>query len=161
MKLVPMPMMSLALFALWLLLNRSVGVGHVLLAVAVAVGMPLLCAPLRPRGGPMRQPRTLVRLVLVVGLDVVLSAMHVALGVLRARRRPPRSRFIVIPLDLRDAHALAALAVITTVVPGTVWSELAPDRSALMLHVFDVDDESGYILHFKERYERALREIFE
>lgn len=73
----------------------------------------------------------------------------------------PRSAFVVVPLELRDAHALAALAVITTVIPGTVWCELAPDRSALMLHVFDVDDEAGFIAHYKSRYERPLREIFE
>jgi multicomponent K+:H+ antiporter subunit E len=161
MKLLPMPMMSLALFALWLLLNGSLDFGHALLAVAIAIVMPLLCAPLRPRAGPMRRPLTLSRLVLVVGWDVVLSAIQVGRGVLQARRRPPHSRFVMIPLDLRDAHALAALAVITTVVPGTVWSELAPDRSALMLHIFDVHDEASYILHFKARYERPLMEIFE
>jgi multicomponent K+:H+ antiporter subunit E len=56
---------------------------------------------------------------------------------------------------------LAALAVITALVPGSVWAELAPDRSALLLHVFDVDDEAAFIAHFKSRYERPLQEIFE
>ena len=68
---------------------------------------------------------------------------------------------MVVPLELRDAHALAALAVITTVMPGTVWSELAPDRSALLLHVFDLADEAAFIAHFKARYEQPLKEIFE
>ena len=75
--------------------------------------------------------------------------------------RAPRSRFVRVPLALRDAHALAALAMITTLVPGSVWAELAPDRSALLLHVFDVDDEAAFIEHFKTRYERPLQEIFE
>jgi multicomponent K+:H+ antiporter subunit E len=44
----------------------------------------------------------------------------VAWGVLNAGRRPPRSRFVKVPLDLRDANGLAALAMICTVVPGTV-----------------------------------------
>ena len=65
------------------------------------------------------------------------------------------------PLALRDPNALAALAVITTIIPGTVWSELALDRSVLLLHVFDVEDEPAFIAHFKARYERPLREIFE
>lgn len=33
--------------------------------------------------------------------------------------------------------------MITTVVPGTVWSELALDRSVLLLHVFDLEDEAA------------------
>ena len=66
-----------------------------------------------------------------------------------------------IPLELRDPSALAALATITTVVPGTVWSELAFDRSALLLHVWDLNDEAEFIAYFKARYERPLMEIFE
>ena len=65
------------------------------------------------------------------------------------------------PLDLRDAHALAALSMITAVVPGTVWCEVAPDRSTLLLHVFDLDDEALFIAHYKARYEHPLQEIFE
>ena len=66
-----------------------------------------------------------------------------------------------VPLDLDDANGLAVLAVITTIVPGTVWCELAVDRSALLLHVFDLDDEDAFVARYKARYERPLMEIFE
>jgi multicomponent K+:H+ antiporter subunit E len=62
---------------------------------------------------------------------------------------------------LRDAYGLAALAIITTVVPGTVWTELAVDRSAVLLHLVHTDDAEAYAVYFKERYERPLMEIFE
>jgi multicomponent K+:H+ antiporter subunit E len=62
---------------------------------------------------------------------------------------------------LRDPFALAALAMITTVVPGTVWTELAPDRSALLLHVFDLEGEEDFVRFFKARYEQPLKDIFE
>jgi multicomponent K+:H+ antiporter subunit E len=42
-----------------------------------------------------------------------------------------------------------------------VWCELTQDRSALRLHVFDVDDEAAFVGRYKARYERALKEIFE
>ena len=84
-----------------------------------------------------------------------------ARSVWTAKRRPPRSAFVRIPLDLRDANGLAALAMITTVVPGTVWSELALDRSILLMHVFDLTDEAQFIEHFKATYERPLMEIFQ
>jgi multicomponent K+:H+ antiporter subunit E len=103
----------------------------------------------------------IIRLFFVVGRDVIASNLQVAWGVLTCGTRPPRSRFIKIPLDLRDANGLAALSMITTVVPGTIWSELALDRSILLLHVFDLEDEVSFIEHFKTTYERPLMEIFE
>lgn len=157
----PAPLLSAGLFVSWLLLNQSLGVGQVLLGAALAIAMPVLMAPLRPAAGPLRRPLMLLRLILRVGGDVVLSALDVGRGVLRAGRHPPRGRFVVVPLQLRNAHALTALAMITTVVPGTVWCELAPDRSALRLHVFDLDEEASFIARFKSRYEQPLQEIFE
>lgn len=157
----PAPLLSLSLFAAWLVLNRWSGIGHVVLGAILALAIPLLFAPLRPSAGPMRRPVALVKLIFRVGGDVVVSALQVGHGVLRSNRQPPRGTFVVLPLELRDPFALAALSTITTVVPGTVWSELAPDSSALLLHVFDIGDEAEFIVFFKDRYERPLREIFE
>lgn len=77
----------------------------------------------------------------LIGRDVLWSATQVAVGVWRAQAHPPRGTFVV--------------------VPGTVWSELAPDRRALLIHVFDLDDEAAFIEHFKTDYEQPLKEIFE
>ena len=159
-RLIPSPWLSLGIFAGWLLLNRSTSAGQVVLAALVAVAVPLLMAPLRPTPGPLRRRRRLGILILCVGRDVITSAIAVAIGTFWSRRRPPVSAFVVIPLDLRDAHGLAALAMITTVVPGTVWCELAPDRSRLLLHVFNLTDEAAFIAHFKADYEQPLKDIF-
>ena len=157
----PAPFLSAALLALWLLLNQSVSASHVLIGTLAALILPRLTAPLRPAAGAMRRPRAAFRLIGAVVIDVVRSALDVASGVLAAKRRPPRARFIVVPIDVRDVHALATLALITTIVPGTVWSELAPDGSRLLLHVFDSADDATFIEHYKARYEQPLREIFE
>ncbi|RYY59396.1 MAG: Na+/H+ antiporter subunit E, partial [Comamonadaceae bacterium] len=92
---------------------------------------------------------------------VIASALQVTRGVLNSRRNPPRAYFVVVPIELRDSFALAALATITTVVPGTVWTELSRDRSELLLHVFDTADEATFVRDFKTRYEQPLKEIFE
>jgi multicomponent K+:H+ antiporter subunit E len=160
-RILPAPWLSVALGALWLALEPSLSAGNLLLAAVVALLAPVLCAPLRPLPVRMRRPGVLLRLVLAVGHDVVQSNCLVAWSILNASRRKPRPAFVTIPLELRDANALAALAVITTVVPGTVWTELALDRSAVRLHVFDLDDEAAFIAHYKSRYERPLLEIFE
>jgi len=157
----PSPWLSFAILCGWLLLARSASPGQVVLGVLAALVVPLLAAPLRPRPGALRRWGVIARLVLRVGSDVVRSAIEVAAGVARSGRRPPRGAFVVVPLDLRDVHALAALAMITAVIPGTVWSELAPDHSALLVHVFDLDDEAAFIDHFKRDYEIPLKEIFE
>ena len=159
-RLLPAPLLSSALFAMWLVLNESWSLGHVVLGAVLAVAMPWLAAPLRPMPVRVRRPGAILGLVGVVARDVIASNLEVAWMVLRGSRAP-RAAFVAIPLDLRDPHGLAALAIITTVVPGTVWSELAPDRSAVLLHVLDVDDEASFVAHFKSRYERPLREIFE
>jgi len=160
-RLLPSPWLSLGLLGGWLLLTRSFSLGQLLMGAVVAVVMPLLMAPLRPRPGPLRQPGRIGRLILRVAVEVVRSALSVAAGVLRAASRPPRGAFVLVPIDLQDAHALAALAMISAVIPGTVWSELAPDRSALLMHVFDLDDEAAFIERFKTEFEQPLKEIFE
>ena len=157
----PSPLLSAALWALWLLLNDTLAPAHLLLGLFVGWLAPVLIAPLKPRGPRLHKPLVLARLILHVGADVVLSAIEVAAGVLRAGGRPPRGAFVSVPLELRDAHGLAALAIITAVVPGTVWSELAPDRTTLLIHVFDLDDEAAFIAAYKARYELPLKEIFE
>ena len=159
-RLLPSPWLSLGLFGGWLLLTRSASAGALLLGLLVAVAAPLLMAPLRPRPGRLRAGGTLVRLIARVGGDVVRSGIEVAVGVVRGRRHPPRGAFVVVPLDLRDSHGLAALAMITAVIPGTVWCELAPDHGALLLHVFDLRDEAAFIAHFKAGYELPLKEVF-
>ncbi|GMV45491.1 MAG: hypothetical protein AMXMBFR66_08890 [Pseudomonadota bacterium] len=155
----PSPWLSFGLAAGWLLLAPAVTPAQALLALLVAVGVPLLVRPLRPRAGALRRWGVLARLLLRVGRDMLHSALVVARGVLRAE--PPRGTHVRIPLDLRDVHALAALAMITAFIPGTVWNELAPDRGALLLHVFDLGDEAAFVAHYKAAYERPLQEIFE
>lgn len=157
----PAPLLSLALWVLWLTLNLSVSPGNLLLGAILGFAAPLMMRKLRPKQVRIRRPLTILRLFVMVGRDVILSNLIVAWGVLNADRRPPRSRFVKVPLDLRDANGLAALAMICTVVPGTVWSELALDRSILLLHVWDLDDEAHFIHHFKTAYEQPLMEIFE
>lgn len=160
-KVAPAPLLSVALFALWIVLARAATPGNVLLALALAIAVPHLTSSLRLTKVRVRRPLVVVRYILTVGYDVLRSNVQVARGVLAWRWRRPESKFVIVPLELRDPLGLAALSMVTTVVPGTVWSELATDRSALLLHVWDVEEEDAFVARFKDRYERPLREIFE
>ena len=48
-RLFPAPLLSAALVVLWLLLNESWSVGHVLLALLLGLLLPVLFASLRPQ----------------------------------------------------------------------------------------------------------------
>jgi len=159
-RIVPLPGLSIALLAIWLVLARSVSAGQIALGLVIALAVPVLVSNLWPASRP-RRPFTVLRYTLLVCGDVVHSNLVVAWGVIRWRWRRPAYRFVVIPLDLRDPVGLAVLSMVTTVVPGTVWSELAVDRSAMLLHVWDAPDEADFVARFKARYEAPLREIFE
>ena len=160
-RLLPAPLLTAALICMWLVLNRSLSLGQILLAVLFGVAAPALLAPLRPARPRIRHPLVVLRLIGVVGVDVIRSSLDVFWTLVKSRVQPPNSRFVVIPLDLRDHTALAALAMITTFVPGTVWCELARDGSSLLLHVWDAPDTEAFIEHYKRAYERPLMEIFE
>ncbi len=160
-RLFPAPLLSASLFVLWLVLNPPLGAGQAILGAIVAILLPAVTAPLRPLQVRLRRPTAVARLLVAVGLGVLQSNLDVARGILRTRVRRSTGAFVKVPLELTDPSALAALAMITTVVPGTVWTELAIDHSAVLLHVFDVDDEAAFVADFKARYERPLKEIFE
>ncbi|WP_042422755.1 Na+/H+ antiporter subunit E [Comamonas granuli] len=160
-KLLPAPLLSCALFVLWLLLNRSASPVSLVGAAVLALGVPLLTRGLRPLPVRIRRPGTIVRLGLRVMWDTTVSNLAVLRFILFPRLRRHPADFVHIPLQLRDPNGLAVLAMIVCITPGTVWAELSLDRSMLLLHVLEVDDAQAIAAHVQQHYERPLMEIFE
>ncbi|WP_462388013.1 Na+/H+ antiporter subunit E [Acidovorax sp. Q11] len=160
-RLVPAPLLSLALLGLWLLLNRSLSAGHVVLGTVFALAIPLLTAGLRPLPVRVRKPGAVLRLAFTVVADTTRSNLAVARLLLAPSRRRHPAAFVYVPLDVRDPNALAVLAMIVCITPGTAWAELSLDRSMLLLHVLEVEDAAAIAASVKQRYERPLMEIFE
>jgi multicomponent K+:H+ antiporter subunit E len=159
-RLLPTPLLSLAVFVSWLLLNQSLSSGHLLIAAALAVATPRAFAAFAPE--PVRIGRWLVvaRLALHVLFDIVTSNIDVARRILgpEARIRPG---FVWLPLDIRDPHGIVTLAGIITMTPGTLSAALSDDRRALLVHALHLGDEAELIATIKQRYEAPLMEIFE
>lgn len=158
--LLPAPGLSALVLALWLALTRPPSLAQLLVGLALALAVPRLLPLLRMPLMRLRNPRKALAYMVAVAGDVVASNIEVGIGLFRRGARAPTPAFVVIPLELRDPVGLAVLAMVTTIVPGTVWSELALDRSALLLHVWDVPDETAFVARYKARYEQPLREIF-
>ena len=153
--------LSALLFVVWLLLNQSVSPGTLLMGAVLAVLVPLGTKSLRPGSVTMRKPLVAFKLWAIVMRDFVRSNIRVATLILTRRPRDIPSGFLLVPLDMRDPHALALLAMILCLTPGTAWAEVSRDRSMLLLHVFEIVDADAMIAMVKQRYERPLMEIFE
>ncbi len=157
----PSPLLSLALFVVWLLLNQSLHPATMVLAALLAIAVPLLTQSLRPARVKVRKPLLALRLGGFVMRDLVVSAITVARLLLTRRSSELKAGFVRVPLEMRDPNALATLAMILCLTPGTAWGELAFDRSTLLIHVFHEVDEAAFVAMIKTRYEQPLMEIFE
>lgn len=162
-KLLPSPLLSLALFMAWLMLNESASVGTLLLAGLFAWALPMLTARWRPDVPRIGRLSVALRLAATVLGDIVKSNIAVARLILGDERRIT-PRFVWVPLALRDRHAIVTLAGIVTMTPGTLSSDLSDDGRHLLVHAFDVNDDdaqAALIADIKARYEAPLKLIFE
>lgn len=160
-KVLPSPIISVILFFSWLILNQSISMGHIALALLFALLIPIFVAPLRPTPVSVKKPLVIIKLIIRVFFDVIEANLFVVKRLVLFGKKTPGGDFVYVPLELRDPNGLATLALICTVTPATIWSELALDRSAVYLHVFDLQDPEAEAKKFKERYEFPLMEIFE
>ena len=76
-KILPAPLVSFGLFVVWLLLNRSLSPGHLLLALLLALGLPVLFKELRPQKVRVRHLGTVLRLCWTVVVDTTQSNIAV------------------------------------------------------------------------------------
>ena len=158
----PYPLVSLALCALWLLLNQSFDTASILLGAALGIALPLLLRGLQPLGYPrLHAPLTLIRLLGMAFIEIVRSCFNVSRIILFAHRAEVNAQFIRVPLTMRDPYGLAMLSCLINMTPGTVWVEILPDGHTLSLHVLDLHDAGWWIDTIKTRYERPLIDIFE
>jgi multicomponent K+:H+ antiporter subunit E len=160
-RILPHPLLSLALLVIWMMLTRF-SLGHALLGGAIAIIAGRAMASLHPDKPRLRRWDKIAQLAWIVFGDILRSNIAVAtLIITHGRRGRRRSNFLDIPLELRDQTALAWLAIIITATPGTAWLEYEPERDRLLIHVFDLVDEDGWRTLIKSRYEALLLEIYE
>jgi multicomponent K+:H+ antiporter subunit E len=159
-RLLPHPLLSSVLWLAWLALNNSIAPAHIVLGAVLAWVLPLAGLHLTEGTWPrLRRPAVAVQLALRVFGDVVASNVEVTRRVLgpEAAIQPG---FLRVPLDLTDDWAIATLAGIITMTPGTLTADVAQDRSYLLVHAFHVDDAEDIIASIKSRYEAPLKEIY-
>lgn len=167
----PTPFRSLLLFLVWLLLNNSVSVGHLILATILAILIPLLTFRFRDPQPLILKPGLAIRHFLLVLYDIVTANVQVAILILGSTKKL-RPAFVKVPLDLSHEMPITILASTVSLTPGTVSAEIYPipesitdgevePQKYLLIHVLDLEDEEALIKMIKQRYEAPLKEIFQ
>lgn len=158
-RLLPRPILTASLIVLWLLLNNSLSVGQILLAILIGLMVPPLLGPRDPAPLTVKRPFALLGYVLLVLYDIVIANFIVARQVL-GRNSALKSRFLIVPLAVSHPTAISLFASTITLTPGTVSCEISADRSHLIVHALHSDAPDAEIASMKERYERRIQTIF-
>lgn len=158
-RLFPMPIHSLLLFAVWLLLNNSASVGHIVLAVFFSISIPILVCGLKTDHPTIKKPWLAIAYVFMVLKDVISANFEVAMLVLGPIRHL-KPGFVAIPLDIHSDLGITLLASTVSLTPGTVSAEISKDKQWLYVHALHLENEEQLITEIKTRYEEPLKEIF-
>jgi multicomponent K+:H+ antiporter subunit E len=159
-RLFPHPGLSVMLILVWLLLLNGFSIGGLLLGLLIGILVPLLTAPFWPNRPRVRWGWPLAEYLAVVIYDIAIANFQVARLILFRRSRDLRSRWLVIPMELRSPEAITTLAGTISLTPGTVSADISADGRVLLVHALDVVDETAEIARIKHRYERRLLRIF-
>lgn len=170
-SLFPTPFRSILLFFVWLLLNNSYSLGHIILGGLLATVIPLITLRFREPQPLIIKKWLAFKHLLLVLYDIVTANVHVAFLILGPIKKL-RPAFVKVPLDLTHEMPITLLASTVSLTPGTVSAEVYPFPESLaegeevkerylLIHVLDLKDEAELIATIKRRYEAPLKEIFQ
>lgn len=159
-KILPHPALSIMLALVWMLLLNSFTAGGLVLAIVFAIVVPLITSRFWPDRPVMRFGLPIVGYISIFLFDIIVANFQVAWLILFRRNRDLRSRWLVIPLELRSPEAISALAGTISLTPGTVTADVSSDGRALLVHVIDAADPEAEVARIKARYEARLLRIY-
>jgi multicomponent K+:H+ antiporter subunit E len=159
-RLLPHPALSVLVAVVWMLLVNEPSAGALVLAIMIGVATPLITSRFWPDRPKIRFGPDLLGYVLIVLWDIVVANFLVAWVILTRRNRDIRSRWLVVPLELRSPEAITVLAGTISLTPGTVTSDVSADGRALLVHALDVADPEAEVARIKQRYETRLLKVF-
>ncbi len=157
-RLVPHPFLSNLLGVVWILLAGDLGLGSIVMAVLLALGIGWII----PRAPAPRiaQPMALIAYGGLVVWDVIVASVQVARIIVFMPKDQIKSAFIAVPIDLPSPQAITILAGTITLTPGTLTADISSDGSVLLIHALHAPDPAATRDEIKSRYEARLKRIF-
>lgn len=153
-------LLNVLLALLWAAISGTITLASLI------TGFALGALVLAVAGRALGQPRYLLRLwraLALIGVflfELLRSSVQVAWDVLTPRHRM-RPSVISVPLDLESDAAIALLANLVSLTPGTLSVDVAHDRGCLYVHAMYADDPDAVRAAIKRDFERRVREVFE
>ena len=160
-RLFPHPLLSLLLFVTWMLLVNQFKLGSLVLALFLAIVIPILTGPYwedRPR---IRNIPAFAAYCLLVMWDIVVANIQVARIILFMRNEDIKSACIPVPISLKTPEAITMLAGTITMTPGTVTADMSSCGRVLLIHSLHAPDPEAIRADILTRYEARLKRIFE
>jgi len=158
-RLLPHPALSVMIFVVWIALNNASSSAHFILALILAIILPVLTQRFWPERSETIKLLPAIHLFGIVLWDILIASIDVAKLVLGPLDRI-KPAFVEVPLDMQDPFVGTLLASIVSLTPGTVSIDIDRSRWVLQLHALNVEDADALIQSIKSRYEQPLKEIF-
>lgn len=160
-RILPHPLLTLTLIAVWQMLMNTVTVGTLVFGAILGLIVPIMTAAYWPDRPRLNRPLRAVEYCLIVLWDIIVANVVVAAVVLFKPNARINSHWVSVPIDLKSAEAITVLAGTITMTPGTLTADVSACGRALLVHCLDTDDPDAVRDEIKQRYERRLKEIFE
>ena len=157
-RIFPHPLVSTIVLVSWLMLQHSLSVGNILLALLLGWGIPKLLQNFIVRTPNINWSEA-IKLFFVVLWDIIICNIRVANLVLGSSKNLHPQWFRV-PLDTNHDQVNSLLAMIVTTTPGTVTAGIDQQRGDILVHSLNTSDTAFEIQDIKTRYEQPLIRIF-
>jgi multicomponent K+:H+ antiporter subunit E len=158
-RLFPHPLLSFVLWVIWLLLNNTMAMGHVVLGGVLAVLIPWMTSSFWPEKILIKHPLLLIKYILVLLFEIMIANIVVAKLIL-GRSNKLNPGFIQYELQLTSPVGIGLLANTISLTPGTVSCDLSADRRFLLIHSLHIEDAEAIKADIHRKFERPLKEIF-
>ena len=142
------------------MLINSFSAGGLLVGVVLGIIIPRMTGNFWPDRPEIRNYRKALAYIGLVTYDVIVANIQVARIIAFRPVKSLNTRWICMPLDLKNPEALTLLAGTITMTPGTVSCDFSADGKYLLVHCLDAPDAEIAIQEMKTRYEARLKEIF-
>lgn len=158
-RLFPHPLLSFILWGIWLLLNNTTAMGHVVLGGLLAILIPWMTSSFWPEKILIRRPWLLFKYVFIVLFEIMVANIVVARRIL-GRSDKLNPGFFEYELQLESPVGVGLLANTISLTPGTVSCDLSEDRRCLLIHSLHIEDVAAIRADIHRKFERPLQEIF-
>lgn len=155
----PHPFVSVIVALSWIMLAHSLDPATLLMALLLGITIPRLVKPFIGNT-PNIHWILAIKLFFVVLWDIIVCNIKVAKQVLGPTHKL-HPKWFRVPLETQHEQVNVLLALIITTTPGTVTAGIDHDRGDILVHALSTDNAEIDIIEIKNRYEKALIEIFD